>query len=77
METKYPSTVIEVKCPECKEVYNVRTDVHVKVKNCRCTRGTFEIHLGTGYKQVRIYFTNRIGVKSEFKNFSVIAQEKK
>lgn len=74
MAEKYLATVIEVTCPECKETYNIRTDQHKKTRNCRCSRGSFEIELGFGRDHARVYFIDSIGARSEFSNWRIIAQ---
>lgn len=68
------STVIEVTCPACHETYNIRTNQPLYTRNCRCSRGSFEVHLAGGFNHVRVYFINSVGAKSEFKNWRIIAQ---
>jgi hypothetical protein len=72
----YPKTTVEVTCPACKETYNIRTETEEKKRNCRCGKGTFIINQGTGFNQVRVTFISAIGTRSDFTNFTVIAQSK-
>lgn len=72
---QYLLTVIEVTCPACSETYNIRTQEHIKIRNCRCTKGTFRVQLGTGYNHVFVWFINAYGEEKRFTNFRIIAQK--
>jgi hypothetical protein len=72
---QYLKTTLEVTCPACKETYNIRTDVHEMKRNCRCTKGSFRVQLGTGYNKIFVWFANQYGVESKFTNYRIIAQK--
>lgn len=72
---QYFKTTIEVTCPDCHETYNIRTGEHIKTRNCRCTKGAFEIQLGTGYNHLTVTHINSVGIRTRFTNFRIIAQK--
>lgn len=72
---QYFKTTIEVTCPDCHETYNIRTDQHMYTRNCRCSKGSFEIQLGTGYNHITVNYINSVGTKTKFTNFRIIAQK--